>query len=100
MTDLAITHADVSKGKTTRVIAADYWQNTDINQVMAIEDGPQGIAFRGNCGLLVAMGNGHPSLKRVAHREVASVYNDGVAEAIEIFALHNAPPHKSRLRTR
>jgi len=51
-------------------------------QVMAIGDGLNDISLLQKAGLAVAMGNGAPELKAVAHFETQDADNSGVAAAI------------------
>jgi len=79
-----------SKGKALKLVLKEL--GIDVKEVMAIGDGENDIEMIEMAGIGVAMGNANPKLKAVAKHHVASNDADGVAEALERFALKPEPP--------
>jgi Cof subfamily protein (haloacid dehalogenase superfamily) len=80
-----ILSSTVSKGKALGKLCA--FLGIPLNQVMAIGDGSNDISLLSGAGLAVAMGNGTPALKKVAHHVTLDVEQSGVAAAIDRFLL-------------
>ena len=57
---------------------------------MAIGDGPNDAPLLREAGLAIAMGNANAALKELADAVVASVDEDGFAEAVERYVLDRA----------
>jgi Cof subfamily protein (haloacid dehalogenase superfamily) len=74
-----------SKGGGLRDLLAHL--SIDPADVMAVGDGENDVEMLSMVGIGVAMGNGMPSAKAAADHVVASNDQDGVAEAIERYAL-------------
>lgn len=79
-----------SKGKALKLVLKDL--GIDAKDVLAIGDGENDIEMIELAGIGVAMGNASPKLKAVAKHQVASNDADGVAEALERFALKAEAP--------
>lgn len=79
-----------SKGKALKLVLKDL--GIDAKEVLAIGDGENDIEMIELAGIGVAMGNASPKLKAVAKHQVASNDADGVAEALERFALKAEAP--------
>lgn len=82
---LQVTHRDGNKrhgvAELLRLL------NVSKEHVMAVGDGANDLPLFENAGLKIAVGNAAPALKAAAGHVVASVDNDGFAEAIERFVL-------------
>jgi hydroxymethylpyrimidine pyrophosphatase-like HAD family hydrolase len=61
-------------------------------EVMAIGDNHNDLEMLSFAGIPVVMGNGVPELKKFGWHETASNDENGVAHAIEHFALREAAP--------
>lgn len=81
-----------SKGAALKVLLKDL--NIPTSQVMAIGDGENDIDMIQQARIGVAVGNAGQKVKEAADQVVASNDEDGVAEAIEKFALKPAEPEK------
>lgn len=75
-----VTHKDASKEKSLQYIQEKL--NISIEETAAIGDMPNDLPMFKRAGFKVCMGNGHDKLKEAATKIVASVSEDGVAEAI------------------
>jgi Cof subfamily protein (haloacid dehalogenase superfamily) len=84
-TFLEIVHADVSKGKALAHLAQSL--GIERQEVMAIGDSYNDLDMIEYAGLGVAMGNAQQFIKERADFVTTSNNDDGVAEAIERFAL-------------
>lgn len=82
---LEVMDANVDKGKALEIVAREL--NVPMTDVMAIGDSWNDAPLLKAAGFGVAMGSAPPELRDVADAVVADVANDGVAEAIERFAL-------------
>jgi hydroxymethylpyrimidine pyrophosphatase-like HAD family hydrolase len=80
-----VTDPAVSKGAALGELAGAY--GLGLADVMAIGDGPNDAPLLRAAGLAVAMGNANAALKELAQAVVASVDDDGFAEAVERFVL-------------
>jgi Cof subfamily protein (haloacid dehalogenase superfamily) len=87
-TFLEIVHPDVSKGKALAHLAD--FLGIERQAVMAIGDSYNDLEMIEYAGYGVAMDNAHQSIKERADFVTTSNNDDGVAEAIEKFALHGA----------
>jgi hydroxymethylpyrimidine pyrophosphatase-like HAD family hydrolase len=84
-----VTHPDVNKGAALRALADAL--GVPLDGTMALGDGPNDAPLLETAGLGVAMGNAVEPLKRLADAVVPSVDEDGLAVAIERYALRDAP---------
>jgi len=75
----------VNKGNALKALAEGWGIRAE--EVMAIGDGLNDKEMIIYAGIGVAMGNGHPELKKAADYITASHQQDGVAQAIEKFVL-------------
>ena len=74
-----------NKGDALRALASRL--GIPMEATMAIGDGLNDVAMLKAAGLSVAMENAHPYIKSLAHEITAHCDHDGVARAIEDFAL-------------
>jgi hypothetical protein len=81
----SVTAKDVNKGSSLVELAKIYGLRKE--EIMAIGDSENDLAMIKMAGIGVAMGNGLQILKDCADYVAPSVCEDGVAEAIERFAL-------------
>lgn len=86
---LEMLPSGASKGKALRILLKEL--DIDAKHVMAIGDGENDLEMLDLAGVGVAMGNANPKLKKNADHVVSSNDQDGVAEAIERFALKPEP---------
>ena len=86
--NLEVNAPGVNKGRGLMALAAELGLRRD--QVMACGDSGNDLAMIQMAGLGVAMGNAFPEVKAVADVITADNNHDGVAEAIERYALGNA----------
>ena len=82
---LEVLPANSSKGKAVMRVMKDL--NIPPENTMAIGDGENDIEMLQAVGTSVAMGNASQKLKDVASQVVGSNEEDGVAQAIEMFAI-------------
>ncbi len=82
---LDFTHADVSKGAA--VLRYAELLGIEPGQMIAAGDSYNDISLLQACGLRIAMGNGVDELKAMADYVAPSVYEDGLAVAIEDFVM-------------
>lgn len=87
---LEILPLGTSKGKAVKMVVKELGIAPE--HVLAIGDGENDIEMLQMAGIGVAMGNANPKLKAIADYTVASNDADGVAEAIERFALRPEEP--------
>lgn len=82
---LQVTHKDGNK----RHGVAELLRLLHVSRehVMAVGDGTNDLPLFENAGLKIAVGNAAPALQAAADHVVASVDNDGFAEAVERFVL-------------
>ena len=78
----SVTARGISKGSAARSLAAHY--GITMNQVAMVGDGDNDIAVLNEVGLPIAMGNATAGALAAASHVVASVDNNGLAEAIEL----------------
>ena len=76
----------VSKGKGLEYLIERL--NIDKSEIMVIGDNENDISMFKIAGLAVAMENGEDILKRIAHTITDTNNEDGVANAIEKYALN------------
>lgn len=79
----------VNKGEALRFVAAR--AGVAIENVLAVGDSWNDLPLLTTAGIGIAMGSAPPELKARAHAIVGDVAHDGVAEAIERFALAQSP---------
>lgn len=84
-TFMEITHPDVNKGKALAYLADKLRIKQE--EVMAVGDSGNDVDMLKYAGWGVAMGNASAAVKAIARLETSSNDADGVAEAIERFAL-------------
>ncbi len=82
---LQIVRAGVDKAPCLAKIAEHY--GVPRQRVMAIGDAPNDLGMLQWAGLSIAVRNGWRDVRQAAHFVVASNNEDGVAEAIEQYAL-------------
>jgi hydroxymethylpyrimidine pyrophosphatase-like HAD family hydrolase len=80
-----VTDLSVSKGAALVELARAYGLGPA--DVMAIGDGPNDAPLLREAGVAIAMGNANAALKELADAVVASVDEDGFAEAVERYVL-------------
>ena len=85
-----VIHPQCSKGAALREWAA--LRGLAREEVMAIGDNHNDLEMLSFAGIPVVMGNGVPKLKNFGWHETASNDHNGVAVAIEQFALREAAP--------
>lgn len=85
-TFMEITHPEVNKGKALAYLADKLMIKQD--EVMAVGDSGNDVDMLKYAGWGVAMGNASAAIKAIARLETASNDADGVAEAIERYALN------------
>ncbi len=88
MQELAITHADASKRNALLRLCADF--QIPRENVMAIGDSRNDLPMLLWAGIGVAMGNAHDEVRRAVNHVTARHDEDGVALAIERFAIRAA----------
>lgn len=88
-TMLEVLPPGASKGKALKILLKD--MNINPDQTMVIGDGENDTGMLQLAGLAVAVGNADDRLKEAADFVVSSNDDDGVAEAIERFALRPQP---------
>jgi Cof subfamily protein (haloacid dehalogenase superfamily) len=79
---VSITVAGVSKASGVAALAE--LAGCSVQQTMMVGDGHNDIPAMQTAGYAVAMGNAHPDVFTVAGYRVASVDDDGVAEALDL----------------
>lgn len=84
-TNLEITHPKASKGQALRTLAKSL--GVDLSETMVIGDSENDLSMLMTAGLAVAMDNAPDTIKSACHEITASCEDDGVAKAIEKFAL-------------
>ena len=84
-------HPAVNKGQALAFLADKLKINQ--NEVMAVGDSLNDIDMLKFAGFGVAMGNAAPEVKAAAQAVTRSNNEDGVAEAIEKYALNGNPLH-------
>jgi HAD superfamily hydrolase (TIGR01484 family) len=84
--DLNISHVNATKQHGILEVAK--LLNIDTQEIIGIGDGPNDLPLLMACGLKVAMGNAVDDLKAVADYVAPTVDDDGVADVIEKFVLH------------
>lgn len=84
-TNIEITRKGIHKGQTLQDLAATYNITTD--EIMAIGDGENDLDMLGIAGVSVAMENAVESVRRIVDYVTKSNEEDGVAYAIEKYAL-------------
>lgn len=82
---LEILPAGTTKGGGLKWVSN--YLGVDSRQVMAVGDGENDIEMLQMAGLSVAMGNSVVKLKNVAHFITKNNNSDGLAQAVEHFAL-------------
>lgn len=85
--NLEITYRDVTKGTSMELLLEQ--EKISWEEVMAIGDSRNDLDLIERAGLGIAMSNGAEVLKHHADYVVASNADNGVAEAITLFALHD-----------
>ena len=90
--NLEITGQDVTKGSSMDLLLEE--ESVAWDEVMAIGDSKNDLDMITRSGLGIAMSNGSEVLKHHADYVVASNADNGVAEAITLFALHNEKKSK------
>jgi len=83
--NLEIVHRGVNKGAALQTLAAKWGIKAE--EIMAIGDSPNDKEMISYAGIGVAVENAHPEIKRIADYITSSHEEDGVAQAIERFAL-------------
>lgn len=83
--DIHITHKNATKKHALQELLTI--QNIKPAQVMAVGDSGNDLPLFENAGFKVAMGNASPLLKQAADVVVASVKDNGLAEAIQKYIL-------------
>ena len=81
-----ITNSEVSKQHA--IIEVAKILGIETHEIIGIGDGYNDFPLLMACGLKVAMGNAVPELKAIADYIAPSVEDDGVADVIEKFILH------------
>lgn len=82
----SVTARGISKASAARWLAEHY--GLDMSQVAMIGDGDNDLEVFAVVGLPISMGNGTPKAQAAAAHIVATVDNDGLAEAITIALQH------------
>lgn len=83
--NLELNHKGGNKGNGLKALASHL--NIKMNEVMALGDGDNDITMIKEAGLGIAMANAVPELKNIADALTDSNDDDGVARAIERWAL-------------
>lgn len=83
--DIHITHAQATKEHTIKQLLKIL--QVDKEETIGVGDSDNDLPLFNSVGLKVAMGNATSKLKQRADEVVASVENDGLAEAIEKFII-------------
>ena len=81
---------DIGCSKASGITALANYLNIPLQQVMAIGDNNNDIQMLRTAGWGVAMGNASEAVKAAAQAITASNWEDGVAQAIERYALCSA----------
>jgi 5-amino-6-(5-phospho-D-ribitylamino)uracil phosphatase len=82
-----LTIMDPGCSKASGVIALAHYLNIPLQQIMAIGDNNNDIQMLRTAGWGVAMGHASEAVKAAAQAVTASNWEDGVAQAIERYAL-------------
>jgi hydroxymethylpyrimidine pyrophosphatase-like HAD family hydrolase len=82
---VALTHPDADKSSALEIVCSDL--NVPLTDVMAMGDSESDLGMLGIAGLGIAMDNSPDEVKRAALHIAPSNDADGVAWAIERFAL-------------
>lgn len=83
-----ISHAQATKGTGLSYVQRQL--GITPAETVAIGDSITDLTMFPYAGLKIAMGNGEPALKQAADHITESVRNDGVAQAIQTFLIHNS----------
>lgn len=86
---LELLPAGQSKGRGVKLLLKEL--GIDEKHLLAIGDGENDVEMIEMAGIGVAVGNANPKLKAVANHIVSTNDEDGVAEAVERFALKEEP---------
>ena len=85
MTIIETTNGDVNKGSGVKILS-DFYE-IDKEEIICIGDGDNDLSMVEYAGLGIAMGNGTEKVKLLSKYITDTNVNDGVAKAIEKFAL-------------
>jgi Cof subfamily protein (haloacid dehalogenase superfamily) len=81
-----VTHPEANKGAVAKFLSARYSIPTE--QIATIGDMPNDVLMFANSGLSIAMGQSDPEVQRAARRVTSSNEEEGFANAVERFILH------------
>jgi Cof subfamily protein (haloacid dehalogenase superfamily)/HAD superfamily hydrolase (TIGR01509 family) len=83
---LDVTHPDANKGRVVRM--ASQQLNIPVEEIAVIGDMPNDVLMFAIAGTSIAMGNASPEVKRTARHVTTSNDEDGFANAVDWFILH------------
>ena len=82
-----VTHPDANKGAVARWLSARY--QIPAQQMATIGDMPNDVLMFAHSGLSIAMGNASTEVQRAARRVTTSNDDEGFANAVGQFILHD-----------